>query len=236
MKEQIEVLIKLQKVEAETVQINSTLKSVSKKLLDLDSGLKEFEQRMERQKTVINELKKQYRDYESDVQMNLSRTKKTQINLRSVKTNREYQLLLKEIDDVKQKNSKIEDHMIECLDQIDETEQIIASKQDEYLQLSDRMKNEKKHINKEAERFKKKLLELDRDRENIKGRIDSGLLKKYLMVKEQHPEGLAMVPVKDAVCHGCNVNLPPQLYNELFRYDSLRYCPNCQRIIYLKES
>lgn len=236
MKEQIEVLIKLQKVEAETVQINSTLKGVSKKLEGLDSGLKEFEQGIERQKTVINELKKQYRDYESDIQMNLSRTKKTQINLRSVKTNREYQSLLKEIDDVKQKNSKIEDHMIECLDQIDETEQAIAGKQDEYLQLFDRMKNEKEHINKEAEEFKKRLLELDRDRENITGRIDPGLLKKYLMVKEQHPEGLAMVPVKDAVCHGCNVNLPPQLYNELFRYDSLRYCPNCQRIIYLKES
>ncbi|RLB78229.1 MAG: hypothetical protein DRH24_14815, partial [Deltaproteobacteria bacterium] len=44
------------------------------------------------------------------------------------------------------------------------------------------------------------------------------------------------VPVKDALCHGCNVNLPPQLYNELFLGDSLKFCPNCQRIIYLKES
>jgi predicted nucleic acid-binding Zn-ribbon protein len=57
-----------------------------------------------------------------------------------------------------------------------------------------------------------------------------------LIIKEQNPVGLAVVPVKDAVCHGCNVNLPPQLYNELFRCDSLRFCPNCQRIIYIKNS
>ncbi|MEE9535799.1 MAG: C4-type zinc ribbon domain-containing protein, partial [Desulfobacterales bacterium] len=35
-----------------------------------------------------------------------------------------------------------------------------------------------------------------------------------------------------AVCQGCNVNIPPQLYNELQRFDTLMFCPHCQRIIY----
>ncbi|MBW2644346.1 MAG: hypothetical protein JRC89_13545 [Deltaproteobacteria bacterium] len=48
--------------------------------------------------------------------------------------------------------------------------------------------------------------------------------------------GIAEKIVKDALCYGCNVNLPPQLYNELFLGNSLKFCPNCQRIIYLKES
>ncbi|MGB2689080.1 MAG: C4-type zinc ribbon domain-containing protein, partial [Desulfobacterales bacterium] len=75
----------------------------------------------------------------------------------------------------------------------------------------------------------------DMDRKNVSGLIDSQLFKKYLLIIEQQQGGLAVVPVKDAVCHGCNVNLPPQLYNELFRYDSLKFCPNCHRVIYLKE-
>jgi hypothetical protein len=125
--------------------------------------------------------------------------------------------------------------MIECLDRIDETEKIIAKKKDEYLQFSDRIKSEKQSIQHKAGIDKKKLDELDMDRKNVSGLVDSQLFKKYLVIKEQHQEGLAVVPVKDAVCHGCNVNLPPQLYNELFRYDSLKFCPNCQRIIYLKE-
>jgi hypothetical protein len=143
--------------------------------------------------------------------------------------------LLKEIEDVKSKNSLIEDKMIECLDRIDEAEKIIATKKDEYLQFSGRIKSEKQSIEHEAEIDKKKLDELDMDRKNVSGLIDSQLFKKYLVIKEQHYGGLAVVPVKDAVCHGCNVNLPPQLYNELFRYNSLKFCPNCQRIIYLKE-
>jgi predicted nucleic acid-binding Zn-ribbon protein len=28
------------------------------------------------------------------------------------------------------------------------------------------------------------------------------------------------------------MNIPPQMYNELHRFDSLKNCPHCQRIIY----
>lgn len=235
MKEQIKVLVKLQHLDTETVRIKSTLKDVSKKLENLDSSLKEIEQTIKDQESVLNELKKQYRDYESDVKMNLAKNKKSQERLRSVKTNKEYQSMLKEIEDVKSKNSSIEDKMIECLERMDETEEIIAKKKDEYLLFSDRIKSEKENIEREAGINKKKLDELDMDRKNVSGLIDSQLFKKYLVIKEQQQGGLAVVPVKDAVCHGCNVNLPPQLYNELFRYDSLKFCLNCHRIIYLKE-
>ena len=235
MKEQIKVLVRLQHLDTETVRIKSSLNNVSKKLEKLDSSLKEIEQTIKDQESVFNELKKQYRDYESDVKINLAKNKKSHEKLRSVKTNKEYQSLLKEIEDVKSKNSLIEDKMIECLDRMDEAENIIAKKRDEYLKLSERIISEKQSIEHEAGIDKEKLNELDLDRKNVSDLIDSQLLKTYLVIKEQHQGGLAVVPVKDAVCHGCNVNLPPQLYNELFRYSSLKFCPNCQRIIYLKE-
>lgn len=235
MKEQIDMLIKLQRIETETDRIKSTLIAVSKRFESLDAGLKEFERTIEDQESIINELKKKYRNFESDTKMNLERVKKTQAKLRSVKTNKEYQSFLKEIEDVNTKNSKIEDKMIECLDRMDETEKIIATKKDEYLQLSDSVKNEKETIDQEAEQGKKKLAELGTDRKVVSGMVDPELLKKYFMIKEQNQGGLAIVPVKDAVCHGCNVNLPPQLYNELHRCDTLRFCPNCHRIIYWKE-
>ena len=235
MKEQIKVLVRLQQLDTETVRIKSTLNNVSKKLEKLDSSLKEIEQTIKDQESVLDELKKQYRDYESDVKINLAKNKKSQEKLRSVKTNKEYQSMLKEIEDVKSKNSLIEDKMIECLDRMDETENIIAKKKDEYSQFSDLITSEKQSIEHEVGIDKEKLNELNLDRKNVSDIIDSQLLKTYLMIKEQHQGGLAVVPVKDAVCHGCNVNLPPQLYNELFRYNSLKFCPNCQRIIYLKE-
>ncbi|MGA7145558.1 MAG: C4-type zinc ribbon domain-containing protein [Desulfobacterales bacterium] len=235
MKEKIRVLVKLQHLDTESARIVSSLKDVSKRLENLDSGLNEIEQTINTQASIANELKIQYRAHESDVKANLERNKKNQEKLRAVKTNKEYQSMLKEIEDIKAKNSSIEDNMLESLDRMDEIETIIAQKKDEYSELSKRIKIEKENIEQEARVEKKKLDEINIDRENVAKLLDSELFEIYLKLKEQNHEGLAVVPVKDAVCHGCNVNLPPQLYNELFRYDSLKFCPNCQRIIYLKE-
>ena len=236
MKERIEVLVKLQQIETETVQIKSELNDVSKKLEDLDSRVKIFEQTIGEQECIINDLKKQYRDYESDIQLNLEKEQKIQAKLRSVKNNKEYQALLKEIEDVRGKNSEIEDKMIEFLDQMDVTEKIISTKKDEYINIFERAENEKENIKQNAEARKRRLAELEMENAKVSKLLDPELLKKYLIIKEQNQGGIAVVPVKDAVCHGCNVNIPPQLYNELFRCDSLRFCPNCQRIIYIKDS
>lgn len=234
MREQIKDLVKLQQIETETVRIKSALNDVSKMLDDLDSGVKIFEQTIETQERIINELKKQYRDHESDIQLNLEKEQKIQAKLRSVKNNKEYQALLKEIEDVRGKNSEIEDQMIDFLDRMDITEKIITTKKDEYINIFEDAKSEKESIKQNAEARKKRLAELDMEGAEVSRLIDPELLKRYLIIKEQSPGGLAVVLVKDAVCHGCNVNIPPQLYNELFRCDSLRFCPNCQRIIYIK--
>ena len=235
MKEQIKVLVKLQHLDTESARIESVLRDVSKKVENLDSDLNEIEQTIKNQEFIANELKKQYREHESDVKVNLGRNQKNQDKLRAVKTNKEYQLLLKEIEDINAKNSLIEDKMLECLDRMDEIDKIIAKKKSEYSQLSDQIKTEKENIESEAGIDKKKLDDIRINRDQVSNLLDADLFKKYEKIKEQHQDGLAVVPVKDAVCHGCNVNLPPQLYNELFRYDSLNFCPNCQRIIYLKE-
>jgi predicted nucleic acid-binding Zn-ribbon protein len=47
--------------------------------------------------------------------------------------------------------------------------------------------------------------------------------------------GNPLVPVQGSICMGCHMNIPAQLFNELQRFDELRFCPHCHRIIYWKE-
>ena len=236
MKEQIDILIKLQEIEVEASGVKSILGGVSKRFDTLDVGLKDFEKNLEDEESLISELKKKYRQYESDVQMNLSQAARSQEKLRSIKTNKEYQSILKETEELTAKNSKIEDTMLEYLDRIDRSEKNIATRKEDYLRLSDQANSEKIIINQEAEEGKKKLARLETDWDEVASKVDPELMKKYMMIKEQLGRGIAIVPVKDAVCHGCNMNIPPQVYNELQRFDSLKFCPHCQRIIYWKES
>jgi predicted nucleic acid-binding Zn-ribbon protein len=53
------------------------------------------------------------------------------------------------------------------------------------------------------------------------------------MLREQR-RGIAVVEARDGSCLGCNMQLPPQLYNSLFRGDDLITCPHCQRVLVLR--
>jgi hypothetical protein len=189
---------------------------------------------IEKQEFVINELNQKYRDYETDVRMNLDAIKKSEAKLSSVKTNKEYQAFLKEIDDIKVKNSKLEDDMIEFLDRIEEAENTLNTKKAEYSELQTRLNNEKETIQKETEEGKRRLEILDAQLKTVAAGIDAGLLATYNRVKALQSNAIGIVAVTDAVCQGCNMNIPPQMYNELQRGDSLKRCPICDRIIYWK--
>jgi len=234
IKEQIFILVKLQKIETEVCGLKSTLNNVAKKYDALDAELREFEQNIDNEVSLLDELKKQYRLYESDVQINLEQVKKSQANLRTIKTNREYQSLLKQIDEFNVKNIRIEDEMLEFLDRMDKAESNIAAKKNEYSMIEDRIMSDKEIVKQEAEHGNKRLAQLNVDFNDVSGRITQALLEKYEMVKKQQG-GIAIVPVNDAVCGGCNMNIPPQMYNELQRCDSLMFCPNCQRMIHWQQ-
>jgi predicted nucleic acid-binding Zn-ribbon protein len=63
-------------------------------------------------------------------------------------------------------------------------------------------------------------------------RIAADVLALYRRVKAKKANGIAICSVGASTCRGCNVNIPPQMYNELQRVDRLKNCPNCERIIY----
>lgn len=235
MKEQIDNLINLQTIEKDTENIKSVLNDVSKKTEALDNKIGMFQKEIECDELELADLQKKYRAWESDAQQNLSREKKSETNLRSVKTNKEYQAILKEIDDLKAKTSQIEDEMLECLDRVDELGHAIASKKNEYKVLIDRIHREKQTIEHDAAQKMKLLVKLEVDWKKASKTIDPELLNKYTVIKDR-VKRMAIAPVKDAVCLGCNLNIPPQMYNELQKGDELRFCPHCQRIVYWDNS
>jgi len=234
-KGQIGLLIKLQQIEIETSKIKSILNSVDNRIETLDVSLKEFEKTIEVEESSFKELKQKYRAFESDLQMNLDRIRKSQEKLRSVKTNKEYQSSLKEIEDLERINSKVEDEMIECLDRMDNFNNKLSERKDHYVKLVARTAQEKAAIQEEFDQGRKKLAQLEVDWNNVSGNIDAELLQKFNKTKAKQTNRIAIVPVKDAVCQGCNVNIPPQMYNELHRFDRLINCPHCERIIYCED-
>jgi predicted nucleic acid-binding Zn-ribbon protein len=228
----IAALVKLQSIEIETAKLETYLGSVPIQIENLDQRLDEFTRNVESDEQLIDELNKKYRAFESDIQLNLGKIKKSEDKLRSVKTNKEYQSSLKEIDDIKAINSKLEDEMLEILEQVESAEQSLSASQQQYTMIVDEIKQEKESLIQAAEQGKQDLAALRSDREAVAAVIDAGLLEVFKYQLRKHSDGIAIAEVKSEVCQGCNMNIPPQMYNDLQKTTSFKYCPSCERIIF----
>jgi len=234
-RKQIPYLAELQRLDAEIRKITAWIETVPERLTELDRELTQRQQSLEAEEGSLKELKKRYRGYESDVQANLSRIGKSNERLASVKTNKEYQSILKEIDDVKAINAKLEDEMLVILDNMEREEDALRRKRKELAETAETITSEKTRLAQEADVARDQLAGLQTESERTTPKIDAELLAIYQRVKSLQANGLGIAAVRNAVCQGCHLNIPPQMYNELQRGDRLKTCPNCERIIYWED-
>lgn len=231
-REQIELLVELQEIEIEASKIDAGLKKFPAKLREMDAGLKDFESAIDLGKDALAELKKAYRSYEGEMQTHQSRIKKREEQLRSVKTNKEYQAILKEIDEIRTIISRIEDQTIECLDKLETADKDTQLKLNDYEIEKENINANKTTLEQQATEDNQRLQQLISQRDRLSASISPDLLRKYQFVKSISG-GTAIVEVKNAVCFGCNMNIPPQMYNELHRGNELKNCPHCHRMLYV---
>jgi len=231
LKKKFDNLVKLQEVEIEKASVQARLAGFPRLLTVLDARLTASEGAVTLEAGRLSDIQQAYRVQEADAKVIQARIVKSEEKLRSVKTNKEYQSSLKEIDDLKRSLSAVEDRMIAYLDEMDQLAVAVATKKDEVKLLSREIEEEKEQIRQSALSAQKQLDRLNDARAKIIAVIEPDLLKIYETVK-QNSGGVAIAVVKNAVCQGCHVNLPPQMFHDLLHFNKLLACPHCERLIY----
>lgn len=233
IKQQMETLVALQNAEIEIGHIEKDLDGVDGRIEELNQEIKVFEDRVSEYQNALNDLKQQYRSDENEIKMIDAQISKSKEKLRAVKTNKEYQSILKEIDELKQKSSDIEDRMLEHLERIETAESEMLIQKGDLEDVTAQVAAKQKEIRQTADDQRQVLADLQKQRNRIWETVSAKVQILYTKVKHQGG-GIAVAAVEDAVCQICRMNIPPQQYNELLRLDTMRMCPNCQRIIYPK--
>lgn len=228
---QLSILIALQEVESEIDKINQRIASLNDEAATLGQAAAEHEAQMAEQQEILDRLKKDYRELDSESKDNISQIEKSNIKLRSIKTNKEYQATLKEIEEIRKRNSGVEDRMLELLDKIESQTGAIKQKETQLAEFVRDCDRENDGIAERIREQEQACKQLGEKRIQIQTNVEPAVLKILEDVKTK-VRGLPVAPVEQAVCMGCHLNIPPQLYNELRRYDQLRFCPHCYRIIY----
>ena len=235
MKEQIKLLARLQEKDLEADRLRWKMRQGPEQIQDLEKELQAFEEDVEADKDHINELKKSQRQYEAEIDDGIAHIRKSRGRLMNIKNNREYKALLREIEETEKGNADKEDKALSCLEELERLNNEIESNEKDLSDMRDRIASEKTAIEKEIAHLHEEISGMDKSREGLMQTIDPRLLTKYEQIKAS-AGGVAVALVDNATCSECHLNIPPQMYNELQRQETMKLCPHCQRIIYWKKT
>jgi len=231
LRDQLELLWELQKIDLALQDIKRERERYPKEMKRLDEKQSMEKDKIKKEKDKIELLEKERRQKEGHLSLEQEKIKRAEGRMFEVKTNKEYQALLKEIETVKEGNSQEEEGILQLLDEIDELKKDLSKREKEISATVSKIEAEKKVIETgvtQSEVLWKKQMER---REVLSRELDSNLFKLYNTLKEKR-QGVGMVAVKQETCQGCYVNVPPQMYIEVQKNNTLVRCPNCNRILY----
>jgi uncharacterized protein len=141
-----------------------------------------------------------------------------------------------EVRILKQKNSEMEDKILEMMIEMDEKVALLNKSKAERDKAESDVNRINNEINEKVEVLKNILEGLKKRKENVTSRIPQDYLNKYEELKKKKG-GIAVSVIKDNFCNVCNMELPVSALEEIEDIDKVYRCPLCGRmaIIYRQE-
>ncbi len=231
IKERLESIIKLQKIDSKLDEINKLRGELPMEVQDLEDEIAGYQTRIDNVDTNIKEIQ----DYIEERNLNqkdaVAGLKKYEKQQNDVKNSREYEAINKQIEaselDIKEaeKDVKMAENQIEDRDAKKGDTKILIEERQDVLNLK---KEELKKITEETEKEEKKLAQ---ERKKAEDEVYPRLLISYNKIRENFRNGLAVVSVERDSCGGCHSAIPPQSQSEIRLRKKMTICEHCGRIL-----
>ena len=231
MKDQLELLWELQKIDLGLKSIKDEKDRYPKEMKKLDERQKVENERIQKEKEKVESLEKMRRQKEGQLSLEQEKIKRSEGRMSEVKTNKEYQALLSEIEVIKEANSRMEEEILQVMGEIEDLKKDLSKREKDAGITLEKVEAERKELQEKMVRDEKVWSEQMERRKTLSQQIESKLVKLYDTLKEKR-HGVGVVAVKQETCQGCFVNVPPQLFIEVQKNNALVRCPHCNRILF----
>lgn len=233
MKKKLDMLEELQEVEQLIDTLKEAQNGLQAELSGINQGVDAAGEEIALLEASLIQLEAEKGTLEATHAAELENIVRSETNMKEIKTNKEFQAVGREITAARKQVTDLEEQLLQKIAQIEELSGEIAAKKSRCSELAE---NSAQRVMAKQAEIDKIQSDIDADivrRESVAKGLPAGLVKKFTILREQR-RGQAIAIARDGYCMGCNMHLPPQLYNNLYKYEELLACPHCQRILILK--
>lgn len=231
---QLQYLINLQKFDLRIFQIQDQLRKAPELIKSAETPLQDILAKLQVLKNTGESLVKQRRSSERELATQEEQLQKIRNRLSELKTNKEYQAHLFEIELARKKKDSIEENVLEIMERVEQNEQALKELDEQSTEAQKVFDSEKARLETHFANLANELADLDRQQTTLSLLVNKPLLVRYNRLKTLR-KGYAVAQLRDGACGGCQLQLPPQLVAEVKRGDELLDCSYCHRILYMAQ-
>lgn len=234
MQDKLKALGELQKVDLEIAALRKSSEVFPRQMAELEKELASVRGMVEAERTRLTELERQKRTLEQNIVDEKDKVKKWEARLAEQRSTREYAALAREIDIARKANATMAEEVLELGKQQAVAREAVKAKEQELAGRQDQIGGRLSELREKVAAFDGQVKALDGKRQDAAGKVDRTLLQRYESVRKKKLP--VLVFVQSGTCTGCNMNIPPQLYNTLKVTLGMDVCPSCHRMICAPEA
>jgi predicted nucleic acid-binding Zn-ribbon protein len=224
-------LIRLQQLETAADEARRKISDHPQRLRALEDRLAAAREALAGVKTRLTDAQNKRRAEEKEVSTIQARLAKYKDQLLEVKTNREYQAMLHEIETAQTDIRAREDRILESMMEADELGAAVKKSEAGLKGSENEVATERHVIEQEVTALQAEMTRTGEARETLVAEIDHQILAIYEQVAKNR-KGIAVAEARDYTCTICSVRLRPQVFNEVRRNAAIVQCDSCRRILY----
>lgn len=234
MNEQLRLLVELQKLDTEIIGKSRIIQGAPGKISSFEKKLKAVEAEFEKKRSELGSVKKKLKDRELELESINDKIEKLKTRTADIKTNKEYQAHVKEIEAADAEMHEFENEVLVFMEKLDSVDRTIGAEQHKAEEQKQAVQKEMRDFEEGVRRMEVDISALNDNRSAHKASIDEEIYEQYMEALD-FGEGTAVVAAGRETCQGCNMRFPPQQYFEVKKNKEIIHCPQCKRILFYVE-
>jgi hypothetical protein len=232
---ELEALLQVQRYDARLMDAQRKRDEIPARREALRAALDQAKASHEHAKKELERVRLERRGQEKEIEVVQNEGSKLERQLLDLKTNKEYQAMLHEIQLLKSKRSDRETLVLECFER---EESLVAQAKQAEQRIAEeerRLKAGEAELEKEAATLDQTIHSLRVDRDQVRPRIPATVLARYDRLAGSR-NGIAVAEIRKGACGACFTALTPQAMQEVRRNDAVLQCESCGRIVIWTEA
>lgn len=228
-------LIKLQKIDKKLMDLESFKGDLPEQVNELRDNLENLNTRLANAREDFENTQKMKRDYQADIDSLTEKLNKFKEQIYSVKTNKEYDAITTEIENIEHQLDELELKFIELLENEEKQNESILQLEKSVSDVSENLKIKEAELREKLSKTESEEKMLYSKRKDAVANLDYKLISTYDRIRKGK-DGIALATIENYNCTSCYTTLPAQTAVEVRKMNRIISCEVCGRILVYENS